>query len=133
MDIRWSQRFENFTKAIELLNEISFLDITKISMLEKEGIIQRFEYTLELAWKTLKDKMISDGLELDLISPKMVLKEAYKAKYLENIEIWIEMINSRNLLSHIYDFETFERLVPEIKFKYISVINDLHNFLQKSL
>ena len=89
MDIRWSQRFENFTKAIELLNEISFLDITKISMLEKEGIIQRFEYTLELAWKTLKDKMISDGLELDLISPKMVLKEAYKAKYLENIEIWI--------------------------------------------
>lgn len=63
----------------------------------------------------------------------MVLKEAFKAKYLENIEIWIEMINSRNLLSHIYDFETFERLVPEIKSKYISVINDLHNFLQKSL
>jgi len=59
-DIRWEQRFQNFTRAITLLKEIETLEIDKISFLEKEGIIQRFEFTLELAWKTLKDKMEFD-------------------------------------------------------------------------
>lgn len=64
-DIRWKQRFFNFQKAIGLLQEVSHLDLNSLSLLEKEGIIQRFEFTLELAWKTLKDKMEFDGLIID--------------------------------------------------------------------
>jgi len=126
-DIRWKQRFENFQKAIKLLEEIPSLDIHKISLLEKEGIIQRFEFTLELAWKTLKDKMEFDGLILDKISPKMVLKEAFKAKYIDNIELWLEMIDDRNLLSHTYDIKVFEEVIPSIQQKYTALISELKN------
>lgn len=125
-DIRWEQRFQNFTRAITLLKEIEALEIDKISFLEKEGIIQRFEFTLELAWKTLKDKMEFDGILLDKISPKMVLKEAYQAKYINDIDTWLKMINDRNLVSHTYDFETFELIIPSIQKNYISVLNDLY-------
>jgi nucleotidyltransferase substrate binding protein (TIGR01987 family) len=126
-DIWWKQRFENFQKAIKLLEEIPSLDINKISLLEKEGIIQRFEFTLELAWKTLKDKMEFDGLILDKISPKMVLKEAFKAKYIDKIELWLEMIDDRNLLSHTYDIKVFEEVIPSIQQKYTSLLSELKN------
>ena len=124
-DVRWEQRFQNFTKAISLLNEIKELEIGKLSLLEKEGIIQRFEFTLELAWKTLKDKIEFDVIILERISPKMVLKVAYQAKYINNIEVWIQMINDRNLVSHTYDFETFEEIIPSIQKQYIPVLNEL--------
>jgi nucleotidyltransferase substrate binding protein (TIGR01987 family) len=84
-DIRWKQRFENFQRAIKLLQEVQNMELDKLSLLEKEGIIQRFEFTLELAWKTLKDKMEFDGIILDKISPKMILKEAYKTKYIHKV------------------------------------------------
>jgi hypothetical protein len=56
-DIRWRQRFENFSKAVRLLEEAQLLDLAEVSQLEKEGFIQRFEFTLELGWKTLKDRI----------------------------------------------------------------------------
>lgn len=128
-DIRWKQRLENFTKAVKLLDEIQSLDLAKTSQLEKEGIIQRFEFTLELGWKTLKDKMESDGLVLHQISPKMVVKEAFKAKYIDQIEVWIEMINDRNLLSHTYDFTVMEEVIPDIQKRYSPALSDLHKTL----
>jgi hypothetical protein len=54
-DIRWKQRFQNFEKAYLLFDEAMQMDSEKLSQLEKEGIIQRFEVVIELAWKTLKD------------------------------------------------------------------------------
>ena len=104
-------------------------NLTKLSYLEKEGIIQRFEFTLELAWKTLKDKMEYDGLIIDKISPKMVLKQAFQAKYLNNIELWLEMIDDRNLLSHTYDFKMIEEIIPDIQSKYTFLISELFTSL----
>jgi nucleotidyltransferase substrate binding protein (TIGR01987 family) len=128
-DIGWKQRFENFQRAIKLLQEVPEMDLSKLSFLEKEGIIQRFEFTLELAWKTLKDKMEFDGLILDRISPKMVLKEAFQTKYINNIELWLEMIDDRNLLSHTYDFKFFEEIIPDIQLKYTPLLSDLYTSL----
>lgn len=130
--VRWKQRFNSFEKAINLLQEIQFLDLSTLNLLEKEGIIQRFEYTLELAWKTLKDKMEFDGLTLDKISPKMILKDGYKNKYIDNIESWIEMINDRNLLSHSYDFEIFVKIIPEIKKTYLPLLLNLYYSLKEN-
>ena len=57
-DIRWIQRFNNFKRAISLLRSaLEERALSEYSNLEQEGIIQRFEYTLELAWKVLKDRM----------------------------------------------------------------------------
>jgi nucleotidyltransferase substrate binding protein (TIGR01987 family) len=131
-DIRWKQRFENFQRAIKLLQEVPGLELHTLSLLEKEGIIQRFEFTLELAWKTLKDKMEFDGIILDKISPKMVLKEAFKTKYIDNIELWLEMIDDRNLLSHTYDFKFFEEIIPDIQLKYTTLLSDLYTSLIES-
>ncbi|MET4000750.1 nucleotidyltransferase substrate binding protein (TIGR01987 family) [Marinobacterium sp. MBR-109] len=74
VDVRWKQRFQNFSRAFSLLREAMELDPAGLSQLEKEGIIQRFEYTFELAWKVLKDRMQADGLMLDQISPKAVVR-----------------------------------------------------------
>jgi nucleotidyltransferase substrate binding protein (TIGR01987 family) len=121
-DIRWIQRLDNFQKAVKLLSEVQTMELDELSQLEKVGIIQRFEYTLELGWKTLKDKMEFDGLILDRISPKVVVKEAFQAKYIDQIEVWFEMLNDRNLLSHSYDLETFEAVIPEIKSVYAPLL-----------
>ncbi|WP_026947434.1 nucleotidyltransferase substrate binding protein [Algoriphagus marincola] len=130
-DIRWIQRLDNFQKAVSLLSEVKLMDLEELSQLEKEGIIQRFEYTLELGWKTLKDKMEFDGLILDRISPKVVVKEAFQAKYIDQVEVWLEMINDRNLLSHSYDLETFESVIPEIQSVYTPLLASLVKNLSK--
>ena len=124
-DIRWIQRLDNFQKAVNLLLEVESMDLGDLSQLEKEGIVQRFEYTLELGWKTLKDKMEFDGLILDRISPKVVVKEAFQSKYIDQIEVWLEMINDRNLLSHSYDLETFESVIPDIQSVYTTLLSAL--------
>jgi nucleotidyltransferase substrate binding protein (TIGR01987 family) len=67
-DIRWKQRFSNFNRAFLLLREAMENDMSSLSQLEKEGIIQRFEYTFELAWKVLKDKMENEGILLTKVS-----------------------------------------------------------------
>jgi nucleotidyltransferase substrate binding protein (TIGR01987 family) len=108
------------------------LELDELSQLEKEGIIQQFEYTLELGWKTLKDKMEFDGLILDRISPKVVIKEAFQAKYIDRIDTWLETINDRNLLSHSYDLETFESVIPDIKKTYSPLLAEFCEKLLKS-
>lgn len=67
-DIRWQQRMDNFEKAVHLIEEVPRLQFSELSLLEKEGIVQRFELALELAWKVLKGKMEYDGVILDKIS-----------------------------------------------------------------
>lgn len=124
-DIRWKQRFANFQRAIQLLQEVRELELGQLTLLEKEGIIQRFKFTLELAWKTLKDKMEFDGLFLERISPRMVVKEAYKSKYIDDIETWLKMIDDRTQLSHTYDLEVFEKVIPDIQQKYTPLLSAL--------
>ncbi len=123
-DIRWIQRFNNFSRAFALLREAMENDLKQLSQLEKEGIIQRFEYTFELAWKVLKDKMEYDGLILDKISPKMVIKEAFRSKYIRQPEVWLKMMGDRNLMSHTYDFLKFEAVIASIAESYLPMLDD---------
>lgn len=88
-DIRWQQRFSNFERAFLLLKEAIEQDPFSLSQLEKEGVVQRFEYTFELAWNVLKDKMEHDGITLDQISPRVVIRQAFEAKYITDAENWL--------------------------------------------
>lgn len=90
-DIRWKQRFENFEKAYFLLRDV-FIEKQEFSNLEKEGIIQRFEFTFELAWKTVKDYLESSGVMIATITPKNVIKEAFAAKIIIDGKMWIDML-----------------------------------------
>ena len=125
-DIRWKQRFDNFQRAFILLREVMDNDLTKLEPIVKEGIIQRFEYTFELAWKVLKDKMESDGLTIDKVSPKMVIKQAYASKYINDVDQWLAMMGDRNLMSHTYDFAKFEAVIQSIAKHYLPILNDLY-------
>jgi len=125
-DIRWQQRFRNFHRAFSLLREAMENDLNLLSQLEKEGIIQRFEYTFELAWKVLKDKMEFDGIELNQISPKAVVRQAFQAKYIADAECWMRMIGDRNLMSHTYDFSKFEAVIKSIQSDYLPMLDDWH-------
>ena len=132
-DIRWKQRYNNFEKAFLLLKEAIEFDLNKLSQLEKEGIIQRFEYTFELAWKVLKDKMQEDGIIMETISPKYIARKAFETKYIHDAETWLLMIGDRSLMSHTYNFSKFEEIIFSIKDKYISILNELYEFLKKEL
>ena len=131
MELRWKLRFKNYSRAYNLLKEALENDISELNQLEQEGIIQRFEYTFELAWKTLKDKMEDDGIILDKISPKSVVTEAYKDKYINDAQTWIQMIGDRNLMSHTYDFEKFKVILKSIKEIYLPLLTELYIFFTK--
>lgn len=130
-DIRWKQRFENFERAFLLLKEAFEKDIAVMSDLEKEGIIQRFEYTFELAWKTLKDYLIYNGVSFDQITPKSVIKQAFAAKIIEDGQVWIDMLEQRNLMSHTYDSESFETVFHNISGQYLAALEQTFTWLKK--
>lgn len=79
-DIRWVQRFQNFDQAVVLLREPIARDVTTLSNLEKEGTIKRFEFVVELAWKTLKDYLEHEGRLIDPVTTRNVIKEMFAAR-----------------------------------------------------
>ena len=123
-DTRWKQRFSNFSRALSLLRDAMEQDLDSLKQLEKEGIIQRFEYTFELAWKVLKDKMEFDGIVLDQISPKAVVRQAFAAKYINDPDTWLKMIGDRNLMSHTYDLVKFEAVIQSIADAYLPMLDE---------
>ncbi len=126
-DVRWKQRFENYKTALELLREA--LDrIDHLSRLEKEGTVQRFEFTLELAWKTLKDYLEYSGVLLSQTTPKHVIREAFSAKIISDGQLWIDMLDCRNRLSHTYDEVAFDVAVQEMANRYVEGFEELYNF-----
>ncbi len=96
-DIRWQQRFDNFDRALGLLREALANGPAALNQLEKEGVVQRFEYTLELAWKTIKDYLEESGVVLTAVTPRQVIKDAFAARILTDGQAWIDMVDHRNL------------------------------------
>ncbi|PHS34831.1 MAG: nucleotidyltransferase [Alkaliphilus sp.] len=129
-DIRWRQRFENFDKAYKQLH-LAILDFEKLSVLEKEGLVQRFEYTFELAWKTLKDYL--EAQEGDAKFPRTVIKEAFHYELIQDGEVWMDMLEKRNLLAHTYDEERLNFAVRKIKEEYYKTISQVHSLLGEKI
>ena len=132
-DIRWRQRFENFDRALDLLREALANGQENLSPLEQEGTAHRLEYTLELAWKCMKDYLEDSGVSVSPATPRQVIKEAFVAKIITDGQTWIDMLNHRNLLSHTYDFAVFEEAIRAIVDRYLSTLQSLHQFLFKEL
>lgn len=130
-DIRWKQRLTNFERALRLLREAMAEGPEALNQLEKEGVIQRFEYCFELAWKTMKDYMEASGVVFDVVMPRQVIKEAFAAKVLNDGATWIAMLDHRNLLSHTYNPVVFEQAVAAIHQRYLPQLEQLHTFLQQ--
>jgi nucleotidyltransferase substrate binding protein (TIGR01987 family) len=129
-DIRWKQRFQNFDRAFVLLRDALENGPDALNPLEKEGVIRRFEFSSELAWKTLKDFMEQDGFVFPTITPRQVLKDGFAAKILSDGQVWIDMLDHRRLLSHTYNLAKFEEAVNAVHERYLVAFDQLHEFLQ---
>ena len=127
IDIRWKQRFNNLEKAFKQLSE-AHERLDQLDDLAKEGYIQRFEYTLELAWKTLKDYLEDQGFMVKF--PRDVIKQAFQVELIDDGEIWMKMLKKRNLLAYTYNESLFYEALEDIKHEYYPEIEKLYTFLK---
>lgn len=127
---RWESRFDNFQRAFFLLREAIELSQERgLTQLEREGTIQRFEYCWELAWKTLKDFLEYQGVVLESVTPRAVIKAGYAAGVIMDGEIWMAALDARNKMSHTYNFKVFEEVVKGIENRYLALMDSLHEKL----
>ena len=114
IDIRWQQRLKNYAKAF---NQLSLaVQLTKerpLSELEKQGLIQAFEFTHELAWNVMKDYLFFQG-HSNITGSRDASRESFNQGLIEKGEIWMEMIKSRNQTSHTYNQAVADDIVKKI-------------------
>lgn len=126
-DIRWVQRFNNFSKALSQLTK--FIEKGTLNELEQQGLIQAFEYTFELAWNTVKDYFEAQG-EMNILGSRDAFRLAFKRGLIENGETWMDMITSRTLTSHTYNEEIAEKIAGDAALLYFPEFLMLHAKLQ---
>lgn len=130
---RWKQRFQNFSRAFALLSgALDGREISDFSDLEKEGIVQRFEYAFELAWITFKDYLDFSGLPVGEASPRKIIKQCAESGIFAAAgicpEAYMEMMLDRNLLSHTCDLERSEGALARIKNRYVAELDSQRRF-----
>ncbi len=123
---RWKYRFINFSPAFTLLRDALEPGVEALNQLEREGVIQRFGYTFELAWNTLKDRLEHDGIMLRTVTPRSVIRQAFQSGLIGDGETWLDMLTDRNLSSHTYDAARIEAVLRNIHDRYLALLNDLH-------
>lgn len=126
-DIRWIQRFCNyrralakFNQAVEIVSDQMDWDKEVDDLLE-EGLIQRFEYTHELAWKVMKDYAEYQG-HTNIQGSRDAFRKALEMGVIDD-ERWMESIKDRNLTSHNYDDETAQNVLTAIIEVYAPLLN----------
>ncbi|HNG35561.1 MAG TPA: nucleotidyltransferase substrate binding protein [Nitrosomonas sp.] len=130
-DIRWQQRFANYQKALlQLQNAVELSNQRALSPLEKQGVIQAFEFTHELAWNLLKDFLQDQGNQ-NIRGSKDATREAFKVELIQDGEQWMAMIQSRNISSHTYNEHTAEQLVNAIIHDYYPLFRALKKEIEK--
>lgn len=123
---RWRQRLATFGKALVRMDEVVTLwHSRKLSDLERDGMIQRFEYTQELAWKLLKNYIEYQG-EAQMGGSRDTIRQAFRLGLIENSEPWFYMLESRNLTSHVYDEATEMTVIERIVDTYYPILSLLH-------
>lgn len=128
-DVRWKQRYANYKKAVFQLTE--FVEKPDLNKFEKQGLIQCFEYTLELAWKTAKDYLEAQGFSVK--SPRQTIQLAFQTDLIVEGHVWIDALEKRNLMAHTYDENTIIEAERLIRDNYYSVLKALQDELEKLL
>lgn len=124
---RFKERFEEYKKALKRLKEALQEEKTEIVV---DGVLHRFEFTFELAWKLIKSYLEYMGVAETTGSPRETIQNGFKQGIIENGEEWINMMLSRNSLSHIYDEKTSREIYNKIKNNYINLFTKLRERLE---
>ena len=126
-EIRWKQRHANFIKALAQLTE--FVEQPKLNKFEVQGLIQCFEYTFELAWKTAKDYLEAEGFIIK--SPRQTIQMAFQVQLICDGHVWIDALEKRNLMAHTYDEAIAVQAEALIRSKYYPMLVALKQELDK--
>lgn len=132
-DIRWEQRFSNFKRAFNTLNAaVSVSKKRQLSNLEKQGLIQSFEFTHELAWKVIKDYFFDQGNN-EITGSRDAARIAFKSELITDGEGWMDMVKSRNLSSHTYNNEVADEIANEVIGTYAGLFESFQVKMQSLL
>lgn len=129
-DIRWKQRFQNFSKALDYLEKA--LEIENPDIIQKAGTIQFFEMSFELSWNLVKDYLEEQGF-VDVKSPRTALKKAFEIGIIENGHDWMDLLLDRNLTAHTYDEQKATEMELLILNKYFPILKSLHQHFNEKL
>ncbi len=130
-DVRWIQRLSNYNKALSQFVEAVNLALSKeLSNLEKQGLIQAFEFTHELAWNVMKDFLEARGNKA-IYGSRDATREAFQTELITKGDIWMDMIKSRNKTSHTYNEETANEIFTKIIEEYYRVFVSFQKVMQE--
>ena len=128
-EVRWKQRFQNFENTLIKLEKA--VNKNDLSELEIAGIIHIYEFTFELSWKTLKDYL--EEKEVAVKFPKDTIKEAFKYELIDDGDLWIDMLQKRNLMSHTYNEYNAKLAYRLIVDQYFKALNQLYLKLKSEI
>lgn len=129
---RWTERHEFYQKALHQLSS-GLLAYPDLNELEKDGIIHRFEFTFELAWKTLQDYFAQEAGYVDVKGPRIVLKQAVQDNFIVDGHGWLQMLASRNELTRMYDEVVSCQILTDIVSTYLTLLTALDQVLTSKL
>lgn len=128
-DVRWKQRFNNYSKAISLLEKF-IVKGKELNELEEQGMIQAFEYTFELAWNLLKDYYEYQGVT-NIQGSRDAFRLAFNRGLITDGEAWMKMIESRSKTSHTYNEETADEIAGAVLNQYYSLFKKLQKTIEE--
>jgi len=131
-DIRWKQRFDNWQSAFRNLQQaVQAIERDPYDNLIRMALIKAFEMTFELSWKTMKDYLEYNGIDAKM--PREVIKQAFANDIIADGEMWIAMLEDRNLMAHIYDEARSIQAVNHIRLRYMAGLESLQQYLTARL
>ena len=126
------KKVEQYCQALSKLEEaVQIYEKTSQDELYRDGLIQRFEFTVELAWKSIKEFLEDQGMLISITAPRGVLKEGYAAGVIQDAGAWNAIITSRNITSHMYDKETAESVARQICYDFLPALQALALFYRQ--
>ena len=128
--IRWKQRFHNFKKAFaQLESAVELMRERELSNLEKQGVIQAFEFSYELAWNCLRDYLTWQGIS-NIVGSRDTIREAFSRDLIRDGETWMKMLLDRNRTSHTYNENVADEILRNIDTTYIDSLKNLSSTLE---
>jgi nucleotidyltransferase substrate binding protein (TIGR01987 family) len=134
-DVRWKQRYQNFDRAFQrLAKALDGRPFSAYSELELAGLEKCFELAYELAWNLMKDYLEHEGVKID--SPtgsRNVIKAAFASGLVPDGQVWIDMLISRNVLSHTYDFSLLSGKLEDLRDRFVPALKSFHSGMEARL
>ena len=127
---RYNTKFENLTNAVERLREGVQAYQENPAKIIRDGVIQRFEFTCELAWKTTHEFLLDQGFT-ELNSTKATMRKAFSYGLIDDEQAWIALLNARNQTSHLYDDATAQEIYSQIESEFMSLFDKLIEQLKR--